>query len=125
MAIEQSAIMDLSQAIDKHAEWKVKFRKAISGHETMDAETIAKDNCCELGKWLHGAAKVKYGHLASHSECVKKHATFHTEASKVAQAINAKNFVKAEAMIASDTPYSTASNEVGVAIGKLKKESGL
>jgi hypothetical protein len=33
--------MDLNQAIEKHAEWKVKFRKAISGQETMDAETIA------------------------------------------------------------------------------------
>jgi hypothetical protein len=125
MAIDQSAVMDLNQAIDRHAEWKVKFRTAIAGHETMDAETISKDNCCQLGKWLHGDAKSKYGKLASHAECVKKHAAFHTEAGKVAQAINAKNYAKAEAMIGADTPYSLTSREVALAIGKLKKESGL
>ena len=26
-------------------------------NETMDVGTLAKDNCCELGKWLHGEAK--------------------------------------------------------------------
>ena len=45
--------MDLNQAIEKHAEWKVKFRSAIVKKESMDAGTISKDNCCELGKWLH------------------------------------------------------------------------
>lgn len=125
MAINQAAIMDLNQAIDRHAQWKVKFRVAISGHETMDAETITKDNCCELGKWLHGEAKSKYGHLASHSECVARHAAFHIEAGKVAKAINAKKFAEAEAMIDIKTPYSDASRDVAGAILKLKRESGL
>ncbi len=48
--------MDLDQAVAKHAEWKVKFRKAISAKEQLDTASIAKDNCCELGKWLHGEA---------------------------------------------------------------------
>jgi hypothetical protein len=125
MSINQAVIMDLDQAIERHAQWKVKFRQAISNKETMDAETIAKDNCCELGKWLHGDAKTKFGHLASQSECIKKHAAFHIEAGKVAKAINAKNFADAAAMIDAGTPYATASNAVGVAITKLKKESGL
>jgi methyl-accepting chemotaxis protein len=125
MAINQSAIMDLNQAIDRHAQWKVKFRVAISGRETMDAETITKDNCCELGKWLHGDAKSKYGHLPSHSECIARHAAFHIEAGKVAKAINAKKFAEAEAMIDMNTPYADASRDVAGAILKLKKESGL
>jgi hypothetical protein len=125
MALNQAAIIDLNQAIERHAEWKVKFRKAITDKETMDADTIAKDNCCELGKWLHGDAKKKYGHLASHADCVKKHAAFHTEANKVAKTINAKNFTEATGMIETNTPYAAASNAVAVAIMKLKKESGL
>jgi len=117
--------MDLDQAITKHAEWKIKFRSAISKQETMDASTIAKDNCCELGKWLHGEAKAKFGKLQSYAQCVSKHAEFHTQASKVAQAINAKQYTEAEKMISNGTPYFQASSAVGVAIIALKKEAGL
>jgi methyl-accepting chemotaxis protein len=117
--------MDLNQAIQKHAEWKLKFRSAISRQETMDAATITKDNCCDLGKWLHGDGKTSFGRLQSHAKCVTKHAAFHVEAGKVALAINAKKYTEAEAMLGADTPYSQASGEVGVAIIALKKESGM
>jgi methyl-accepting chemotaxis protein len=117
--------MDLDTAIQKHSEWKTKFRSAISKQESMDTETISKDNCCELGKWLHGEAKTKFGKLASYTNCVSKHATFHVNAGKVATAINAKKYAEAEAMIANGTPYTSASNEVGIAIIRLKKEAGL
>jgi Chemoreceptor zinc-binding domain len=114
--------MDLDQAIQKHAEWKLKFRKAISEHQTMDAITISKDNCCDLGKWLHGEAKLKFSNLTSYQKCVEKHAEFHKEAGKVASTINAKNFTEAEKMISGNTPYSQASSDVGLHIIKLKKE---
>lgn len=116
--------MDLNQALEKHAEWKVKFRSAISKKESMDAATIAKDNCCELGKWLHGDAKAKYSKLPSYSACVVKHAAFHSEAGKVAHAINAKNFDLAESMLGAGTTYFLASSAVGVAISHLRKEIG-
>ena len=117
--------MDLNNAIEKHAEWKMKFRSAISKKETMDAATISKDNCCELGKWLHGEAKSKFGSLQSHAACLAKHASFHVEAGKVAQAINAQKFAEAEAMMNAGTPYTAASSAVGVAILQLKKEAKL
>ena len=117
--------MDLNQAIGKHAEWKMKFRSAITKQESMDAETISKDNCCELGKWLHGEARTTLGKFASHAECISRHAAFHVEAGKVARAINARKYAEAEAMIGSNTPYAAASSAVGVAIMHLKKEAGL
>jgi methyl-accepting chemotaxis protein len=117
--------MNLDDAIAKHAEWKLKFRSAISKQETMDVDTIAKDNCCELGKWLYGEGKSKFGHLASYSACVTKHAAFHIEAAKVAKAINSKKFQEAEAMISSGSTYSAASSAVGTAIMALKKEARL
>ena len=117
--------MDLNTAIGKHAEWKLKFRNAISGKETMDADTISKDNCYELGKWLHGEAKPIHGNRASYIECVTKHAAFHKEAGKVAIAINAKKYTEAEAMIDGGTTYADASAAVGLAIMRLKKEAAL
>lgn len=117
--------MDLDSAIQKHAEWKVKFRSAITKHEQMDVATISKDNCCELGKWLYGEAKAKYGNLQSHADCIKKHSAFHIESGKVAAAINAKKYAEAEAMLNVGSTYFEISQDVGVAIRRLKKEAGL
>jgi len=114
--------MDLNIAIQKHAEWKTKFRSAMMKHEQMDVATISKDNCCDLGKWLHGEANDQFGQLASHAECIKKHAEFHVEAGKVALAINSKNYTQAEAMLNTGSTYANASSAVGGAIMRLKKE---
>lgn len=117
--------MDLHQAIEKHAEWKIKFRQAITDKGTMDAETILKDDCCELGKWLHGEAKSRFNNLSSYMECLIKHATFHIEAGKVAETINAKKYAEAETMIGPASPYTAASSAVRHAILHLKHEAGL
>lgn len=117
--------MDLNEAIKAHSDWKMKLRTAISAHATLDADTIAKDNCCALGKWLHGESKGKFGSLAAHQECTRQHAQFHKEASKVAMAINQHKFTEAEQMLTSGTPYAVASNAVVIAIGALKREAHL
>ncbi len=117
--------MDLDHAIEKHTEWKLKFRSAISRRETMDVATIADDHCCELGKWLWGDGKLDHGALKSFATCVSCHTMFHAEAAKVAQAINAKRYTQAEAMLDSNTAYGSASSAVGVAIMRLKREAGI
>lgn len=115
--------MNLDEAVEKHTAWKTKFRSAIAKIEVLDAATIAKDNCCDLGKWLYGDGKAQFGKLASHADCVAKHKTFHVEAGKVAAAINAKQYTEAEGMIGSGTPYALASNAAVGAILRLKKEA--
>lgn len=114
--------MNLDDAIQKHAEWKVKFRSAINKKETMDAETIRKDNCCELGKWLHGEGQKQIGSTPTFTALVSKHAAFHRTAGKVADAINAKQYDAAEKMLDSGTEYAQASLAVGSCITALKKE---
>lgn len=115
--------MDLEQAVQKHAEWKVKFRAAIAAREAMDAATIAKDNCCELGRWLHGEGHTRWSTLPAYRACVGKHAEFHQAAGRVAQAINAKRYGEAEAMLGAETPYAVISRDVVTAIQRLKKET--
>ncbi|HUN92877.1 MAG TPA: CZB domain-containing protein [Burkholderiaceae bacterium] len=117
--------MDLNSAIEAHGQWKVKFRTAIRSKEKLDAATISRDNACALGQWLHGEAKGKYAALKSYGSCVDKHAAFHREAGKVAEAINAGKFDEAEKMLAGATPYASASSAVGGAIVGLQKEAGL
>ncbi len=117
--------MDLNQASQAHSEWKVKLRLAIAKAEQLDAATIAQDNQCALGKWLHGEAKAQYGKLRSYADCVGKHAAFHREAASVARVINAKDYPKAEAMLAAGTAYASATGAVSSAILGLKKEAAL
>ena len=115
--------MKLDHAISKHIEWKVKFMSTILKQESMDTETISKDNCCELGKWLHEDGKAQFGNLASYAICLDKHATFHKEAGKIAAKINEKKFSDAEAMLNAGQPYTTSSNNLYLAIKNLEKEA--
>jgi len=117
--------MDLDSAVRAHAEWKTKFRSAIAKKEQLDAARIQVDNACPLGQWLHGEARTAHGKLASYGPCVEKHAAFHKEAGRIAAAINAGDFAKAEAMMAGGTTYSNVSSEVGVAIIRLRTEARL
>ncbi len=116
--------MDLNMAIQKHAEWKYKLLTAMTKAEPLDVATISKDNCCEVGKWLHGEAKTLYGHLGNYAKCLSAHAAFHAEAGKVAAMINSQRKDEAERMLASGTPYHEASKKVGVAIIELKNAIG-
>jgi len=114
--------VDLNLAIQKHAEWKYKFRAAMTAPDPMDVATISKDDCCEIGKWLHGEAKTLHGRLASHAKCLAAHAAFHAEAGKIAALINAKKHDEAEKMLGAGTSYAEASRKVGIAIIELKNE---
>lgn len=118
-------MMDLQEAIRAHSDWKTKLRGAISAKSQLDAKTIARDDCCVLGKWLHGESRPTYGPLASHQACVRKHAAFHLEASKVANEINKGRYAEAQSMLETGSPYALASNEVVFAIGALKREAKL
>jgi methyl-accepting chemotaxis protein len=113
--------MNLDDAISAHAQWKTKLRVAITKRDTLDAATIGKDNCCELGKWLYGEGRSLYSSKPEFTTLVAKHKGFHTEAGRVAAAINSKKFEDAEKMIGGASPFGSASTEVGMAINGLKK----
>jgi len=117
--------MNLDSAIDAHSQWKVKLRSAIAARETVDAATLEKDNCCPLGKWLHGDARAKYGQMTAFTTCVDAHAVFHREAGRVARLINGAQYPQAESALAAGSPYANASSATGVAILRLKKEAAL
>lgn len=113
--------MNLDESIQKHAEWKLKFRSAIGRKEQMDAETIGKDNCCQLGAWLYGEGKKQYSAKPEFLGIVQKHKAFHVEAGKIARLINNQQYDLAEKEMGTGTPYSQASSAVGAAIVAFKR----
>jgi len=121
--------MDLETAVSAHVAWKTKLRRAIANKEELDIATITRDDCCELGKWLHGDGRREFSSLTSDAmehfkDCTSKHALFHKEAGKVAKLINDKKYTEAEAVLGAGSAYANASSDVGVAIQRLKKDIG-
>ncbi len=117
--------MNLEEAVQKHAEWKLKFRSAISKKEQMEASTIGKDNCCMVGTWLHGEGRSRWGNTPEFKRAFEAHKLFHSEAGKVALLINAGKYPQAEAALNNGTAYTNASSDLGVALIGLKKAAGL
>jgi len=119
---EGGAGIDLDGAIQAHADWRAKLRTAAMRHETMDAETISCDDCCVLGKWLHGAGQSQYGGKLSFVSLMDAHREFHQEAGKVARLINQGAYDVAEQQLGGNTAFSKASSQVGAAVVQMKKE---
>ncbi len=117
--------MNLDESVQKHSEWKVKFRAAIASQDQLDAASIGRDNCCDLGKWLYGEGKSALLGRPEFQRAVDSHRDFHLEAGKVANLINAAAYADAERAIANDTRYSEASQRVAIALMALKKAAKL
>ena len=115
--------MDLNQAIQKHAEWKYKFRNSMHSNSSLDAEAISKDNNCDFGKWLHGEARQTLGGHRSYAACVAEHAAFHRAAAEVARAVNAKKAEQVEKLMAPGSGFAESSKKVSVALIELQNAS--
>jgi methyl-accepting chemotaxis protein len=113
--------LDVDKVIAAHGQWKTKFRAAINRKEQMDSETIARDDCCELGKWIHGPIKMRIGRHPQFTELLGGHKRFHIEAGEIARTINRQNFSNAAKMLEHGSAFAAASTEVTNLLGALKR----
>jgi hypothetical protein len=112
--------MDLSTAYKTHVQWRIQLKEAIRTGEKLDVATIKRDDCCDLGKWLHGQGKGLYGAKPEFVKLVETHYVFHLETAIVANAINALDHQTAIEMMDMSRAFGRASLEVGMAINALK-----
>ena len=117
--------MDLNDAIRLEVSWKVRFQHAIRSGDPLYVEIIARDDCCEFGRWLYQQAIALHGALPHFQPCVDTHALFHAQAARVAQAINDRRIEDAERLLAPGEAYSQAAEAVAEAIGRLKRSISL
>ena len=115
--------MHLGNAIAAHEEWKSTFRDAIAGNATLDVVLVSAEDACDFGQWLYGEGRRLFGDLPIFSQCVETHRLFHLEAGKIAEAINVKDFLDANCMLAANTSFSDVSNSLAVSISRLKQEA--
>ena len=76
--------MNLIDALCSHISWKLRLQKVIDGtsEEQLDAATVARDDACELGKWIYGEG-LKYKASETYRALGRVHANFHICAAKV------------------------------------------
>lgn len=82
---EEAAGINIKTAIDAHIRWRHRLESFVQGTsgEQLYFDVVSADDQCVLGRWIHGEAKDKYGHLALFGELVTIHAQFHRHAGEV------------------------------------------
>ena len=113
--------LTLERAFAAHQQWKQRLQDSVSSGSALDVATIRRDDCCELGKWLHTTGRSLYGGRPEFSTLISKHARFHLVAGVVAGIINSREYDEAVSVLQDSSHFAIASTEVGMAIMALKK----
>ena len=116
--------MNFNQVIFAHSDWKNRFRQFLEGKEQLEQTNVAKDNLCELGKWLYGDGR-QHAQLPEYQDLKVKHAQFHTVAASVVGQSKQLPKEKALQLVDVGTEYSRASAACVNAISQLKRALGL
>ena len=110
----------LDLAIPVHQRWNDILCAAVAAHETLDVATLKRDDCCDLGRWLHSGASARYGSRPAFVGLLKRHREFHDVVGIVAAAINGGEYLDAKSMLVAHSQFAYASIDVCVAIMKLR-----
>jgi hypothetical protein len=110
--------MDMHQAIAKHLQWKTNLRNAAMHQEPLDEALIRCDDCCDLGRWLHGPSQRQWQSQPQFVTLVNSHRAFHQHAADVAQVINDGDPQTGLRMMATNTPFAQATQDVIMALKK-------
>lgn len=112
--------VDVDAMIDAHRQWKVKLRDAIDDGSRVDVATLSRDDCCALGKWIHGDGQ-RLRERASFTALVNNHAHFHQVAGQIGQLINDGRYTQAEDALAPNTPFTEATSDVVMVLSAAKR----
>jgi methyl-accepting chemotaxis protein len=114
--------MDLDDAVQAHAAWKIKLTGYLRKCDgSLNPAEVGAENRCALGQWLCGEGR----QYASHPEyriVVAEHARFHRAAGAIVERANRGQASAAESMLGADSDYGAASKSVVKAIAELKKK---
>lgn len=118
--------MDFDAAVKAHSNWLLRLFGYAKGtsKEKLDPKTIAKDNVCDLGKWLYGDGQ-RYAGEPEFPELIKTHAAFHRSAAFVVELVDQRKGAEAQQILSSkDSDYCQGSFKVIGLLRKLEKKCG-
>ncbi len=110
----------LENAIDAHRKWRQVLAAAVAAGDTLDSATLRRNDCCELGNWLHSHGRRLYGGKPEFVRLMARHNDFHLVASMVANSVNDGEYTDAKKMFSGNSQFAQASIDVEIAIMRLK-----
>jgi aerotaxis receptor len=120
-AAASDGAFDLDQAVAAHLQWKTKLRNAIDRGETLDADTVCRDDRCPLGQWLHGEGRRRWGHVPEFTTLLERHADFHRTVGAVARQVNAGHRDAAGRAMEGGSAFARATQATVMAIKALQR----
>jgi hypothetical protein len=116
--------MDVNEAIQAHAHWKGKLAAYIAKpNHSLNADSLSRDNECELGKWLYGEGRKQSG-WAGYAQLISDHARFHKAAGEIVRKADAGERMEESVSLGGKSEYSSASSAVVGSLMKLMREIG-
>lgn len=108
------------EALDSHIRWKSRLKHFIAGdsQEDLQADRVAADDQCTLGKWLNGIGGERFGKSPAYAVLKARHAHFHRCAGEVL-AVAARGDTQMALHMLEAGAYPDASEQVAAAIVAL------
>ena len=77
--------LDFMSALHAHRHWKIRLADYVrsGSRDRMDYRAVGRDDRSELGQWIHGDARRRWGHLPSFGLLRSTHALFHLAAGHI------------------------------------------
>ena len=85
--------LDIDAAQAAHQRWKQQLRahllsRGVPSAQTepespLDAESVCRDDRCDLGRWIHGPGRARLGTFRGFSDLLAHHRMFHRVAGNV------------------------------------------
>jgi hypothetical protein len=117
--------VDFDGAIEAHVGWTRRLQDYLRHPDkSLDPAKVARDDLCELGKWIHGGGARNAGLLAF-GVLNAKHTDFHIAAADVVRRADRGIDVSEEVLLGGSSVFSVTSSAIVSAILKLKADSKL
>jgi hypothetical protein len=116
--------VNLEDAIQAHAAWKIKLAVYIKKPDgSLKPAEIGADGRCPLGQWLHGEA-AKHSSLPEYQTLMAEHARFHKTAANIAEQANSGRKLNTEEALGGGSEFAAVSLSVVKAIKNMQTKLG-
>lgn len=104
--------ISFEKAIEAHLAWKRRLFDQLSSNHLTDIhpDDIRSDAKCEVGAWIYGHGRKRYGELNSFQKLREEHARFHEIASEVVRLAQSNRKQDAQELL--DTEFRRSSSYV-------------
>jgi methyl-accepting chemotaxis protein len=92
--------VDFNDLRTKHAQWRIRLNKFLTGQETLTVEQAGTHRDCALGKWIHSEGRARFGDLKEMLDLAKLHRDMHDAVLATIRAKDAGNDTAAAASLA-------------------------